>query len=135
MALTLTAAVANAMLDAGIGTPANSGLLRVYDGSRPATPSTAVSTQVKLLEFNMPADAFPAAASGVLTANAIAAAVGLAVGTASWFRLLQSNGTTALIDGSVTESGGGGDCIIDEADITIGGSSAISSLVLTQPLG
>lgn len=134
MSLSITVAVANLMLNAGIGDLADGGKLRVYDGSRPASCATAVSTQVKLLEFELGADAFPAASSGAITAAAIATAAGLAVGTATWFRMLKADGTTVLCDGTVTEGGGGGDCIIDDDAIVISAVSAIQSLVISQPL-
>ena len=55
---------------------ANSGKLRIYDGSQPTDANTAVGAQVKLAELTLNATAFAAsAASGsagskVVTANA-----------------------------------------------------------------
>jgi hypothetical protein len=81
---------------------ANSGYIRIYDGSQPATPETAVSTQTLLAELRFGATAFGSAATGVITANSITDDSDVnASGTASWFRVLESNGTTVLWDGSV----------------------------------
>lgn len=98
---TWSVAARNAKLDA-IRASFNTGYLRIYDGTQPAGPDTAVSTQVLLAELRFNATAFPAASGGVLTANAITSdSSANATGTASWFRCLQSDGTTALHDGTV----------------------------------
>ncbi len=85
---------------------ANSGYLRIYDGSQPANANTAVSTQNLLAELRFGATAFGGASAGVLTANAITDDSDAdATGTAAWFRVLKSDGTTVLWDGSVGTSG------------------------------
>src|SRR5437762_10109846 len=102
----ITAAVANSMLDSGIGTSADSGFLRIYDGTQPTNGGDALGAQVLLAELTMNADAFPSASANVLTANSITQdSSANATGTASWFRLVASNGTTVLLDGSVGTSG------------------------------
>jgi hypothetical protein len=88
-----------------IGVAADSGYLRIYDGTQPATADTAIGAQVLLAELRFAADAFPAAVAGLLTANAIASdASADATGTASWARILKSDGTSVLFDGSVGTS-------------------------------
>lgn len=78
------------------------GFLRIYDGAQPASPDTAISTQVLLAELSLANPAFGAAAAGVITANAITAdSSANAAGTAAWFRAVKSDGVTAVIDGSV----------------------------------
>src|SRR3954470_18794802 len=95
-----TAAVANAAADACTAF-ANSGKLRIYDGAQPASASVAVSTQTMLAELTMNATAFASAVAGVATANAITQDSSAdASGTATWFRLFASNGSTILWDGS-----------------------------------
>lgn len=91
----------NAQLD-GMRTRLNSGYLRIYDGTQPTDPDTAITTQVKLAELRFGATAFPAASGGVITANAITSDNdAAATGTATWYRCFQSDGTTAEMDGSV----------------------------------
>lgn len=129
----ITALTANTMLDSGIGSLANSGKLRIYDGTQAATASTAISGQVKLAELVMNATAFPGASAGVLTANAITSDTSAAAtGTASWFRLLKSDGTTVLLDGSVGTSGA--DLNLNSVSITSGGTVACTSFTITHPL-
>lgn len=127
----ITAAVANLMLDAGIGTLADSGKLRFYDGTQPAAGGGTATNL--LAELTMAADAFPAAASNVLTANAITSDSSIdASGTATWARLLKSDGVTVLIDLSVGTSG----CDINLGSnvLVAGGTLAITSFTITHPL-
>lgn len=81
------------------------GFLRIYDGAQPASPDTAITTQVLGAELSLGNPAFGAAVNGVITANAITAdASANATITATWFRAFKADGTTAVIDGSVGTS-------------------------------
>ena len=65
-----------------------------------------MSTQNILAELRFGATAFGASLAGVATANAITAdSSANATGTATWFRVFKSDGTTALWDGSVGTAG------------------------------
>ena len=129
MAVKLSATTRNAMLDAITTTVGGSALLRIYDGSQPAGPGTAVSTQTLLAELTCNATFAPAASGGVLTLNSITAdSSANATGTAAWFRLLTSGGT-AHLDGSVSTSGA--DMNLNSTSITSGGSVSISSFTVT----
>ena len=109
---------------------ANSGKLRIYDGTQPANTSVAVTTQNLLAELTLNATAFGAAVAGVATANAITADTSAdASGTASWFRITKSDGITVLWDGSVDTASA--DCIIDTTTITAGVTVAVASLTYT----
>jgi hypothetical protein len=123
MALDPSFAVArrNAVLDT-LTSPAASGLLRIYDGAKPTDADTAVGAQTLLAELTMNATAFAAASGGVLTANAITQdSSANATGTAAWFRLVQSNGTSVIMDGTVGTSG---------CDLNL----VTTSIVATQPV-
>lgn len=127
--LKYSAALKNARLDQIASAVGASGLLRIYDGTQPANPDTAVTSQVKLAELTCNAAAFAGAASGgVLTANAIAGANAVASGTGAWFRLCKSDGT-AVVDGTVGTSGT--DLIIDNTSINSGQSVSVTSLTVT----
>jgi hypothetical protein len=98
-------AVANAAADA-MAALHNSGFMRFYDGAQPANVETAIGSQVLLAEMTFGATAFSAASGGVATANAITQdASANATGTATWYRTYKSDGTTALMDGSIGTSG------------------------------
>jgi hypothetical protein len=123
----------NLALNAALDTPLASGFLDIYDSTgtgQPATPDTAVTTQVKLAHLPLSATAYGAAASGVKTANAITNGTGLAAGTATWFRQTKSDGT-AVIDGSAGTSGT--DLTLNDASITVGGTVSVTSLTVSMP--
>src|SRR5438132_5414640 len=131
MANNLTTSIVsrNAELDA-LAPLANSGKLRIYDGTQAASPETAIGAQVLLAELTMNATAFGASASGVITAAAITADSDAdATGTAAWYRLLKSDGTTVLWDGSVGTSGS--DLNLNSVAIQIHAQVSISSLTYT----
>lgn len=93
----------NAEADA-LGALANSGVIRIYDGTQPANADTAVSGQTLLVTLTFGATAFGAASGGVITANAITPGTVIANSTPTWCRILKSDGTTVLFDGSVGTS-------------------------------
>lgn len=118
------------MLNA-LATEANSGYIRIYSGSQPATPETAASGTI-LAELRFNATAFGAAASGVITANAITAdSAADNTGTAGYYRALKSDGTTALWDGTVGTSGS--DLNLNSVAIQANANVSISSLTYTLP--
>lgn len=107
MALGLSTAAANALLDGGIQTTFNSGVLEIRDGTRPADADTA-PTGTLLASMSLPADCFNAAAAGKITKlGTWQDASANAAGTATWFRLMQTgdlettNTTDERIDGDV----------------------------------
>lgn len=125
----LSNAAVNAEADA-LAPLLNTGYLRIYDGSQPATADTALGAQVLLAELRFNATAFPAAAAGVLTANAITAdASANAAGTASWFRALKSDGTTVMMDGTVGTATS--NLILTTTTISVGLTVSCSSFVHT----
>lgn len=118
MALAYSTAVRNAMLDAITSAIGASGLLRIYDGSRPASGGSATT---KLAELALSATAAPGASGGVLTFSSITQdASADATGTATWFRIVTSGGAFVL-DGSVGTSG---------SDLNL----TTTSIVATQPV-
>lgn len=112
----------------------NGGSIRIYDGTRPATPETAVSTQVLLAELTFNATAFAAASSASATANAITADTSAnATGTASWARVLTSGGT-AVGDLTVTATGGGGDMQFPNPSIVASAQVSLTSFTVSMDL-
>lgn len=128
MTLGLSTTLRNAMLDAITTAVGASGLLRIYDGTRPATGGTATT---KLAELTCNSTFAPSASSGVLTLNAITADSSAdATGTATWFRITTSGGT-AVIDGSVGTSGA--DLNFNTTSIVSGANVSVSSFTITAP--
>lgn len=113
-------------------TLANAGILRIYDGTQPATPQTAISTQVLLASVTLPNPAFGSPSTGTVTANAITPVTTAAAGTATWYRLFQSDGTTVIRDGDVSLPAGAAECKLVNTNIQPGQPLTVSSYVYTQ---
>lgn len=123
----------NEMLDASTDN-INSGKLRVYSGTRPTNADTALSGNTLLAELTMNATSAGSASGGVWTANAIASdAAADATGTASFVRLFQSDGTTAVADYSVGTSGT--EAIINTVSIVANAVVSCSSFTHTLAVG
>lgn len=129
MALGMLAALRNNMLDeitALFDAGAGAGKLRIYDGTRPATGGTATTL---LAELTLTDPSAAAASGGVLTLSAIADdASADATGTATWFRIVDSNNVFVL-DGNVGTSGS--DLNLNSTAITVGGAVSVTSFVIT----
>jgi hypothetical protein len=93
----------------------NGGFLHVFDGTRPASADAAISGNTLGVVLSLANPAFGSAASGVLVANAILAGVASAGITATFARLVKSDGVTVVMDISAGPSG---------ANLTIGSFTA-----------
>ena len=118
----IAAATVNAQALA-LATLCNAGTIKVYDGVQPATSDTALSGNTLGVTLTFGATAFPAASSGLLTANAITSGVAVAGITPTWARLFKSDGTTAVMDVSAGASG---------ANMTIGQFSSGTTVSVTS---
>lgn len=131
MAISLAEAVRNARLNAITTYAGASAILRFYSGTRPANGGTPTTL---LAQLTCNATFAPSASSGQLTLNAISPATSAAAtGTATWFRLVRSDGSTHIMDGSVsTISAGTGDARLDDTSIVLGGTVAVSSAIFVD---
>lgn len=133
MALGLSTTVRNAMMQAiltALDLGSGAGKIRIYSGTRPATGGTPTTL---LAELALTDPAASAPSGGVLTLSAISDdASADATGTATWFRMLDSDNTFVL-DGSVTGTGGGGDMELDSTSLVAGGVVSVTSAVFTAP--
>lgn len=127
MALAYATALRNAQLDAITTYAAGSCKLRIYDGSRPATGGAATTL---LAELTCNATFAPSASGAVLTLNAITSDTSAnATGTATWFRIVKSDGTTHVMDGNVGTSGS--DLNLNTTSIVAGAVVAVTSFTIT----
>lgn len=127
MALGYAATLRNNQLDQITTRAGASAKLRIYNSTRPATGGTATTL---LAELTCNATFAPGASGGVLTLNAITSDSSAdATGTATWFRIVQSDGTTHVLDGDVGTSGS--DLNFNSVSITSGGSVAVTSFTIT----
>lgn len=127
MALAYSTALRNSRLQAIIDAIGASGLIRIYDGTRPATGGAAT---VLLAELAASAVFAPAPAAAVLTANAITQdSSANATGTATWFRAVTSVGGF-VTDGNVAASGS--DLNMTPPSITITQPVQVTSFAITE---
>lgn len=128
--LKFTTGLRNALADAITTYAGGSAILRIYDGSQPANANTAVSGQTLLAELTCNATFAGSASSGAITLNSITQdSSANNTGTASWFRLLKSDGSTVVMDGTVGTSGS--DLNINSTAISSGAAVAVTSAVIT----
>jgi hypothetical protein len=108
-----------------------SGYIRIYDGTQPATADTAIVAQQLLAELRFGSTAFGAPSGGSLTANAITAGVGLVASSATWFRVLKSDGVTKCWDGNCGLAASTPDMVLNALAIAVGAAVSITSFTHT----
>ena len=129
MAVQLSTAVRNAMLDAIETTIGVSAVLKIRTGAAPANVATADSGTV-LATLNLPSDWMAAASGGTKAlSGSWTDASADATGTAAHFRIYASDGTTQHYQGTVATSGA--DLNVDSTSFTAGQSFTITSFTLT----
>ena len=113
--------------DAGSGP----GTIEFYDGSMPAGPATAVTSQV-LLGVLTCSDPSASASGGVLTfASVTQDSAADASGTATWARVKDSTGS-AVADFDVTNEAGTGAIKVNTTTIYAGGPIQMTSFTITM---
>lgn len=130
MAISIAAASTQAMgaaLASDIGAGA---IIEIRSGAKPTTPETAASGT---LLVSIPISGSFTSTGGVLTAADPAAAAPAASGTAGHFRLKKSGGT-AVLDGTVTAAGGGGDLQLGSTTVTTGVNVDLGVPTITVPV-
>jgi hypothetical protein len=105
----------------------NAGKLRIYDGTRPAFGGTATNL---LAEFTLGTPFAPGASAGVLSPTLPSAVTASAAGTATWYRVVKSDGTTVVIDGDA--SAGAGDMQLNTTTIGSGVQVSVTSWTITS---
>ena len=117
MALTIAVAVGTQPMGAALATSLGAGsIIEIRSGAKPATPETAASGT---LLASITISGSWTSTLGVLTAADPGAVSPAASGTAGHVRVKQSGGT-AVLDGTVTATGGGGDLQLGSTTITTG---------------
>jgi hypothetical protein len=125
--------IRNAMLDLITTRAGNGALLRIYDSTGTGRPATggAVTTQVLLAELTCGTPFAASAASGVLTLSSITQdSSANNSGTATWFRIVKSDGTTFVLDGNVGASGS--DLNLTTTTIVSGQPVSVTSFTITE---
>lgn len=131
MAIKITDALANALLDQLETTIGTSPKLQIWSGSVPADESASTAGNTKLVEMTLPSDWMAAASGGSKGKAGTWSGTAIASGTATFFRICNSGGTSQL-QGSVAEVSGG-DLNLDNTDIAVNQVVNVSSCTITGP--
>lgn len=135
MALQFSDGVRNAILDAIETAVGATAVLKIYDltAGAPANTSAAITATV-LATLTLPADWMAASSGGVKAKSGTWQDTSAdATGTADFFRLFASDGTTCHAQGTVTVTGGGGDMTVDNASIVTAQTVTITGFTFTAP--
>jgi hypothetical protein len=135
MSIQWSTTVRNALLDQVETSIGVSAVLKIYDltAGAPANCAAAITGTV-LATINLPSDWMAAASSGSKALSGTwqdASADG--AGTADFFRLFATDGTTCHMQGTVSATGGGGDMTLDNAVIAAGQTVNVTTFTLTAP--
>jgi hypothetical protein len=135
-AMKISQSAGGAMISS-LGALANSGTLKIYCGTQPSNPDTALSGNTLAATFTFNSSAFGSASlnSGKMKIAASFAATTVTAAascTASFARMLQSDGTTVIADLTVGTSGA--DVNLNSTSITSGGNVTLTSFNLGEPV-
>jgi hypothetical protein len=125
-------AVRNARLDTIETTIGTAAILRIYSGTIPAN-AAAASTGTLLVEMTLPSDWMAAAASGTKAKSGTWQDTSAnAGGTAGYFRIFESTGSTCHIQGNCTDTAGAGPMKLSTTTIVSGEPVTVASFTLTD---
>jgi len=106
------------------------GTLKIYSGTRPATPDTAITSQVLLATFAF-SDPAGTVTNGVWTVGTIEQAMVVVSGAAVWARAFDSTGTV-IADCDVGVTGSGAMIEVSNISLVEGSYVSVSSFTLTE---
>lgn len=135
MSIAITDALARAILDSGIDSVFNSGVLEIRTGAAPG-PGAAPGGSL-LWTFTLPADWIAAASGRSKAKNGTWSGAASAGGVAGHYRLKTSSDTGAAtqnesrMEGSITATGGGGDMTIDNTNIANGQTVTVNTFTVS----
>ena len=129
MAIQLSTAVRNGRLNAIETAVGSSALLEIYTGDQPANCATAASGTL-LATISLPATWMAAASGGSEGLSGTWAGTVSAAGTAGYFRIYDSTGTTCHMQGTVGTSGA--DLNLSSVALTVSQPVSITSFTLTD---
>lgn len=131
MAVQRSVASRNAQLDAFETTVGTTPLLRIYSGAMPADCATAASGTL-LAEMTLPSDWLAAASSGSKAKSGTwSDATANATGTAGYYRIYDSTGTTCHEQGECTDTAGAGPMKLSSTSIVSGEPVTIATYTIT----
>jgi len=146
MAFRLANVTKDSMINA-LGPLCNGGSVKIYGPAsgaalpQPSTPDTAIVSGTNgslLVSIPFGATAFTTSSGGAgnigLNGGTAISATVSATGTASWARILKSDGTTPVFDVDITVNGGGGSMTFDNISFISGGTATINTMSISVPM-
>jgi len=131
MAIQYSTAVRNAQLDALETEIGTSAVLKIFSGTAPANVAASDSGTL-LAQLDLPSNWMANASAGSKALSGTwEDASANATGTAGYFRIYASDGTTCHIQGTITVAAGGGDMIIQNTSIASGQSITVSAFSIS----
>lgn len=131
--LELAPALRDAMMDALVAEIGASPLLRFYTGAKPAELADA-STGTLLVEAGLPSTWMNASSGGVITkAGTWQDLSADDDGAAGYFRVYEATGTTAYIQGDITDTAGAGPMKLSSTAIVSGEPMSVVTFTITGP--
>lgn len=132
MAVQFTSAARDSMLTAIVTAAGASATIRIYSGTKPSNADTALSGNTLLASITC-GGTFGTVSGGTLTLSGtpLSDTSADATGTASFFRVVKSDGTTVVYQGDVGTSGS--DLNLNTVSIASGGPVQINSWTLSIP--
>lgn len=134
MILHVDASVRNDMLQVladALNAGAGPATIKLYTGTMPATPGTAITSQTLLATLTCSDPCEDSISAGVLTFDTITQDSSAdATGTATWARILDSDGN-AVMDCDVGATGSGAVLEMNTVAVESGGTVAVTSLTIT----
>ena len=132
MALQLSVAARNALLDAIETTIGTTPYLDIRTGAQPSDCAQA-DAGTELEHMALPSDWLAAASAGAKAKAGTWSGTADAAGTAGHFRIKEATDTDCHMQGSVTATGGGGQMELDNVVIASGQAITITTFTLTAP--
>lgn len=106
------------------------GEIRVYNGTRPADPDTAITSQILLVTLELP-DPATSVSNGILTGNTVSAALIAETGNATWARILD-NAAVTIGDCDLGLEGSGAFIELDSLSLVEGGYCSIVNFSIVE---
>jgi hypothetical protein len=110
----------------------NSGTLKIYAGAQPAVDAGVTGTLLATLTFGATAFSAAVGTGGWASANTIASGIAGNTGTAGYFVLVESNGTTVVATGTVGTRGC--DLNLNTTNIVAGDPVSCTAFTVHYPL-
>lgn len=128
----LAQATANAMANAITTYMGNAGKIIIYSGTAPANADAALSGNTVLATFTGGSPVFGSASGGTITLSGVPLTVAAsATGTATFFRLYKTDGTTPVFQGTVGTASA--DLILNTVALTSGVNVTITAGTINMP--